>query len=240
MYHDSDMSEAGRLFGVYWEPRPVFEDLAARQRWWVPLILLTVLALVYVFAFSQIVGWETMMRQELAGNPRVQQLPVEQQERIIAQQIRFAPIMGYVGALIGVLGGMLVVALVLLGIFRVGAGGGLTYRQVFSVCCYASVPNALATILSIVAMKFTNPEDFDIRNPLALNASWLLDKSTTAKWLYSAAGSLDLFAIWVALLMAFGLSVAAKTVSFGRSLGLVVAGWLIWIVVKSGAASLFG
>jgi hypothetical protein len=233
------VSEGGRIVGTFWEPKPVFEDLAQRPRWWVPLILLTLLSICYVFAFSHLIGWSTFIQHEIQSNPRLQQLPLEQQARIIEQQARLGPIMGYVGAAIGLPLSVLVVAGVLLGIFRSLGGADLTFRQVFSVTCYSYLPSGLASVLSMVAMRFTNPADFDIRNPLALNLGWFLDPETTAKWLHSAAASLDLFSLWTLLLIAGGLAVAARKMRFSKSLALVVSAWIVWVAVKSGWAAAF-
>ena len=63
----NEMSEAGRLAGIFWEPKPVFESLDARPRFWVPLILTSVLAVLYIAAFSRVVGWESMLRRQLSA-----------------------------------------------------------------------------------------------------------------------------------------------------------------------------
>src|SRR3990172_3672877 len=96
------MNELQRLVGVFWEPRPVFEDLAARPRWWTPLILLTVLALIFTIFFSRVVGCETFMRRQLESNTRLQQLPPEKLEDLLAQQTKFVSITAYLGACAGV------------------------------------------------------------------------------------------------------------------------------------------
>ncbi len=233
------MNEPSRLLGIYWEPKPVFEDLAERPRFWVPIVLLTILSIVFLYFFSNVVGWENMMRQEIESSARLEQLSVEQKERIIEQQMKFVPIFGYVGGTLGTLITLLVIAAALLGLFKMGGGAELTFKQAFSVCSYSYLPMLLHGILAIVVMHFADPRDFDIRNPVAVNLAWVLDKQATPKWLYAASGSVDLFAIWVALLIALGLSVAAKR-TFGKSLTLVLIGWGVFIVLKSGWAAIFG
>jgi len=57
-------SEIGRLTGVLFEPSAAFADIAARPRWWVPALLLIVLQIAYITAFSQRVGWQHYMRQK--------------------------------------------------------------------------------------------------------------------------------------------------------------------------------
>ena len=77
------MSEAGRVTGIFWEPRPVFENLAQRPRFWVPLLILTAFAVVYMATFSRVVGWETMFRQQFASNPRMEQMTPEQRDQAL-------------------------------------------------------------------------------------------------------------------------------------------------------------
>src|SRR5690242_14976727 len=89
------MSEAGRLAGVYFDPGKTFADIAARPRWWVPMVLLTIAALVMIICYSQHVGWEHMLRQQIESSPRTQNMTPEQREAIVQQQVKFVPIFGY-------------------------------------------------------------------------------------------------------------------------------------------------
>src|SRR5947207_2283296 len=74
------MSEFARITGVFFEPAKAFEDIAARPKWLVPLLLVVVVTLAYMVAFSQSVGWERMMRQRFEASPRAAQLSAEQKE----------------------------------------------------------------------------------------------------------------------------------------------------------------
>ena len=78
---ESQMGEAGRLVGIFWEPKPVFQDLAERPRFWVPLILLTLISTVFIIAFSNRVGYESVIRRQMESNTRVQEMSAEQQEQ---------------------------------------------------------------------------------------------------------------------------------------------------------------
>lgn len=234
------MSEWQRIVGIFWEPRPVFEDLAVRPRWWVPLILMTVLAVGYVSTFSRLVGWESFMRQQIQSNTRTQQLSVEQQERIIQQQVKFASVAGYGGSVVGVAVSTLLIAAVLLGVFNLLGGTRLLYKQAFSITCYSFLPTALSTIMAWVVMLLKDPSDFDLQNPHVLNVGAFLDPNTTAKWVHSLASSVDAFSIWVMLLLAIGFSAAAKNLRFAKSLTLVLSAWVVFVGLKSAWAGLFG
>lgn len=235
------MSEAGRIAGVFWEPKPVFEDLAARPRWWVPMILVVVFGLVYVAAFSQVVGWRTFMENEIANNSRLQELPAEQRQAIIEQQSKIAGVMGYAGAAVGGVVTLLLVAGVLLFGFKLAAGAvDLTFRQSLAIVCYGWLPFVLYQILALIALFYTNPADFDLRNPLPFNIGWFLDPSSASAGLVSAASSVDLFSFWVMALLALGFSVAVKKASYGKAFSIVLGAWFVWVLLKAGGAALTG
>jgi hypothetical protein len=235
------MSEAGRLTGIFWEPKPVFQDLAARPRFWAPLIILTILSMVYMVSFSRVVGWESMIGRQMQTNARIQEMPAEQRERAIQQGMAIAVPMAYGGAVVGMALSSLLIAAVLLGVMNLMGGAGLRFRQAFSITCYSFLPSALATILALVIMFLKNPEDFDLQNPLPLNLGAFLSSPDTAAWLKAVARSVDLFTIWVMLLMALGFSTAAgKKLPFGKALALIVLPWAVFVLISAGLAGLSG
>lgn len=234
------MRELARIVGVFWDPKPVFVDLAARPRWWTPLILATVVSLVFTAAFSRRIGWDRFLEQEMRTNPRLEQLTPEQQQAIITQQARFVGIFSYAAATAGAAVSYLAVAAVLLGVFRLSGARELRYRQAFSITAYSFLPMVLASALAIVAMHLADPESFDVRNPLMLNAGWLARGEGSPAWLRALGGSVDLFSIWVMLLLALGLSVACRGLAFRGALARVAAVWLVYVGLKTGWAALVG
>jgi Yip1 domain len=225
-------SELQRLSGVFFEPKQAFADIAARPRWWVPLIMMIVAGTVFMYCFSQRVGWESFLRQQMSTNERFQQLPVERQESAIEQQSRVASILGYVGTVVGVPVYALVVAGVVAVVFKVFLGARLSFRQIFGITSYSLLPGVLATGLTILVLYLKNPEDFDLRFPLAFNvAAWLPQE--TPQWLKGGSASIDLFTLWSLLLMATGLSVADGKLSWGKCAAWLAAVWLLWVVLKT-------
>jgi hypothetical protein len=234
------MSEAGRLAGIFWEPKPVFQSLVARPRFWAPLILLSLLSVLYMVAFSRVVGWESMMRRQLESNPRIEQLTPQQKDQALQQAVKFGVPMGYAGAVLGSIVMSLVIAAVMLGCFNLLGGGGLKYRQAFSITIYSLLPSALATILAMVVMFLKDPADFDLQSPLPLNLGAFLNPQTTAKWLHALATSFDLFGFWVMLLMALGFSVAVKRMTYGKALMLVLLPWALMVLLRCGWVAALG
>lgn len=238
------MSEAGRLTGIFWEPRPVFEDLAQRPRFWVPLLILTAFAVVYMVTFSRVVGWESVYRQQLTSNPRLDQMPPEQKQQALQTMTKIVGPMASIAAAVGPAMGMLVISAVLLGCFNLLGGAGIKFRQAFSITCYSSLPSVLATIGALTVMLLKNPEDFSLQNPLPLNVGAFLAPGATAPWLLRLATSIDAFSLWSILLLALGFSIAAgqkkAKMSYGQALMLVLIPWALYVVVVVGIAAIGG
>jgi hypothetical protein len=201
------------------------------------LLLVIVASLVYTGLYSQHVGWERMIRHQTETSSRAAQLSPEQREQQIQIGAKFAPIFGYAISLVGVPIGYLVCGAVLLVMVKI-MSATVTFKQVFAVMSYSAIPGLIFIALAIVVMFLKNPDDFDIKNPLAFNPGALMDPATSSKFLYSLATSLDVFSAWRIILIAVGLKAAAgKTLSFTGALVAVLIPWAIWVL---GSASLAG
>lgn len=235
------MSEVGRVSGVYLDPKKAFADIAARPRWYVPIILMVVGALAFTYLYTSHVGWDRFMRQTLENNSRMQQLDAEKREAVIQQQVKLAPVIGYVFSVIGIPAAALITAGALLLMCKMMGAASLTFKQMFGISSYAMLPAILATILSIVVLFLKDPEQFNLQNPLAFNLGAFLEPPpNTGKALYSLATSIDLFSFWSILLLATGISVVARKWSFSKALMAVVVPWVVYVLVKAGWSGMFG
>jgi Yip1 domain len=231
------MGELSRITGVLFEPKKTFTDIGQRPSWLVPMILLILVSIAAIVTISQRVGWERVIRQQTEGSARLQQLTPEQREQNMALQMKIAPAIGYVAAILGAPIYCIIVAAVLLGITAI-MSAGLRFKQVFSVVAWSGLPRVIAAILTVVVVFLKNPDDFNMKNPLAFNLGAFMDPNSTSKFLYALASQLDLFAIWTILLLATGLKAAAgRKLSFAGALTAVV---IPWAVVVIGGATIAG
>jgi hypothetical protein len=234
----SGMGEFSRLVGVFFEPTKTFRDIAQRPSWIVPMVLVILAVIGVTATISQRIGWERILRHQNETNSRMQQMDPAQREQAVAMQMKFAPVVGYVGAIVGVPIVDVVIAAVLLGIAGGLMGGGMRFKQVFAIVSYSGMPGLVSAVLSIVVIFLKNPDDYNVQNPLAFNVGAFMDPNTASKFLYSLGSSLDLFVIWTMLLMATGLKAAAgKKLTFT---GALVAVLLPWAVVVLGKAAIAG
>jgi hypothetical protein len=234
------MGELARLAGVVWSPGEAFRDIAARPRWWPPLVLIVVMSLVFTYLVSQRVGWERVVRQQIETSQRTQNLTADQKEQAISQGSKFAAVIGYVASLVGIPLMAAIVAGVFLLVFKSMMGAELSFRQSFAIVSYAWLPLLFATLMALVVMLLKNPEEFDIQYPTLTNIGAFLDPQTTSKWLLSLATSIDVFTLWILALLATGFSAAAKKISWASALSGVVGAWLVLVLFKMGWAAMFG
>jgi hypothetical protein len=233
------MSELGRLSGVLFEPSAAFQDISTHPRWWPPLAIIIVMSVVFIYSFSQRVGWERFIRQQMETNSRVQQMDAAAREQAVAVQLKFIPVTVYGFAIIGTPVSALIVAGVFLLIFRTFLGAEITFRQVYAVYCYSLVPLMLSSVMGFAVMMLKEPDQFDLQNPSPTNIGAFLDATTTPKWEYSLATSIDVFSLWTMVLLATGLSVASRKISWSTAIVWVVGSWALWVALKVGLAAAF-
>jgi len=234
------LGEAGRITGVFLDPKKAFADIATRPSWIVPVVLLIVMGLAFTYTYSTRIGWDRYVHQILDNSTRVQNMEGPAREQAYNMQRKIAPYTFWVGSVVGTPVMILVAAAVLLLMCKMG-GAALKFNQMFAIVSYAMLTGVISGILAIVVIYLKNPDDFNLLNPLAFNlAAFLEPPPSTGKFLYSLLKSFDLFTFWTIALEAVGISVAAPKVSFTKALMLVLTPWLIWTLVSSGFAGMFG
>jgi len=119
-------------------------------------------------------------------------------------------------------------------------GASVGFKQMFGIASYAMLPGLISSILTVIVIFIKNPDDFNLQNPLAFNLGAFLEPPpNSSKALYSMATSIDLFSFWTILLLAVGISVAARKFSFSKALMAVVVPWVVLVLVKVGWAAMF-
>jgi hypothetical protein len=234
------MSEVSRLAGVFFEPKKAFADIAAHPRWIIPLLLMIVSAIGVTTLYSQKGVMRIAAEQQMANNPQLQQLPPDQRAQRMEMGMKFATIIGYcIPVLIPVF--YLVMALVLWAIVSGILSAPVRFGQVFAIVTYAQLPGLLMAILTVIVLQLKGPADFNLQNPLMFNPGAFMDPQSSPKFVYSIASSLDLFTIWILLLVATGLKAASgKKLSFGGALFAVILPWAVIVLGKAALAGLSG
>jgi hypothetical protein len=239
-HQPAGMSEIARIAGVFFEPKKAFADIAARPRWIVPLLLLIVTAFALSMMFAQKGVMRITVEQQMANNAQFQQLPADQRAQRVEMGVKIGTIIGYcIPIVIPVM--FLLIALVMWGITSGILSAPVRFGQVFAIVAYAELPGLLKQIMIAIVVQIKNVGDINIQNPLMFNPGAFMDPQTSSKFIYTVASWLDLFTLWIILLMATGLKAAAgKKLSFGGALFAVVLPWAVIVLISAAFAGLTG
>ncbi len=225
-------SAFSRIIGAFLSPKSTFARIAARPTWIAPMALLTVLSIGVTTLLVQKMDWRSFMEQKLAKNPRTEQMPAEQKERIIESQSKYAPAFSYGIGVCGPILGTLVIALIYFGAFNLFSGAGLKYGTSFGITAHAFLPATLSSILAIVTLFFKARGDIDPEHLLASSAAAILPDGSP-HWLEVLGNSLELFWIWCLVLLAIGFAAAnPKKIKPGTAFGTVFGLWVLWVLIK--------
>ena len=229
------MSEAARLAGVFFSPGKAFADIARKPRWWIPLILISILSTVYLTAFTQRVGWESVLRPAIESNQATQSMPVQQREQLIRTAAGYYKYVGYL-SVIGTLFSVFIVAVILMFLFDTMMSASIGLKRMMAIVAYGFLPLVIQTALSMVVLYLKDPEEFNLRNPLIFNAGAFMSPDSSAA-LRALGSSIDLFSLWIIILLAIGVSAAGRKISFGKAFAGIVLPWALLVCLKVAAAA---
>jgi ABC-type multidrug transport system fused ATPase/permease subunit len=233
------LSQAARIVNTFIAPSKTFNDLRRNASWWAPWLLSSIVALVFVYAMDHQIGFEQISKNQVAHSSRAEQfekLPPDQrahQIQLSASIVRYA---SYGAPLLNIIF-MVIMAGVLLAVFKFGANAGVTFKIALAIVFYGTLPYTISSLLGIVSMYAgVDPEGFNPQNPVATNPAYFMDLSGN-KFLYGMASALDVFVIWSIVLMGIGFSCNSK-VKRGTAIALIAGLYFVYKLVASGLASL--
>ena len=235
-----NLSQVERVVNTFIEPSRTFNDIKRNRSWWLPFVILAVLGYGFCFSAVQHVGWESLTTNVLRSQPKNAErldkgTPAEQAQMLAVTKGFMEGFM--VGSPVVVLAVNALFALLLWGGFAFLLGGTTTYGEMFAVSIFASLPNALNSLIAIVTAFVSDPQTYNLNLPSPANLAYFLDPST-APWLMSIAKSLDVFSLWSLALAGFGGAIVAKVKPL-RGIMLVFGVWLLYVIAKTGLAAAF-
>lgn len=240
------LSQGARIVDTFIAPSKTFHDLRRSASWWLPWLLISIFALIFLSSVGRYVGWEQVARNALAQSPKqsdqFQSLPADQQ----AKQMRIRTLategIAYATPVIALIV-FLIIAGVLMGVFNLGMGTSVPFKVTLAIVIYGSLPGIIGAILgtaSVMAGGMSGSLDreaFNIQNPVATNLAYFMDPMGN-KLVYGMASALNIFIIWNIVLMGIGFACNSK-VKRGTAIGVVVVLYLVFKLVSSGLAQAF-
>jgi hypothetical protein len=230
------MNEAARIAAVFFSPGKAFADIARRPRWWIPVILIALIGTIYLNIFTQRVGWESVIRPAIERSAQTQNMTAQQREQVISTASRLYKYLGYGASAVGTLFYVFIVAVLLMFLFDTMMSAGIGLKRMMAIVAYGFLPMLIQTALSMVVLFLKDPEEFNLQNPLMFNVGAYLSPDSPAA-LRAFGSSIDLFSLWIIILLAIGISTTARKVSFGKAFAGVALPWALWVCLKTAAAA---
>ena len=233
------VSPLGRIIGMFFSPKATYEDIVRKPSWLLPVVLMMVFGLVTAVALNQRINWRQFMTQQIERNPRSAQLTPEQKEQQIEAGAKYAPYTSYLFGVLAPILLVLIVALVMLGAYNLFGGANVNFKTSLAIVSHAYVPNFLFTLLFLVVLFIKPPGDLDMDNPVATNVAAFLPESIP-KWFEALCKNIDVFSIWILILMSIGFAAAnPKKLNGAKSFTIAASMLALYVVLRMGIAFIF-
>ena len=227
------------LLDVYFAPREAFERIVRHRRWLLPAVGMVVVGLVFVGIWLNRMEPREFLATQLQESGQWEKIPAENREQLLDQQAKFIPIITWIMAPLGAVVTLVVVAGVLLFVFRFFYAGEVGFLQALAIVAWSFFAVGLVTTpLTLAVMGLKGDWNLNPQDVLQANLGLVLDRSETAKPLWALATSLDLFSFWMIFLLATGFAVASRKTT-GSALWGVVVPWALVVAIKVGWAAVF-
>lgn len=231
-----------RLTGTLLSPGETFADINRKPTWIAPMIIaiLTVLASTLFFQWRVNPDWDSIMRNQIKkrmekSNQSLTEEQMEQQVAFAKGIAKFSPIIGAVFTPI--------FYVVLAGIFALGLmfiQAKTTFKKILSVVAWSSAATGIvATLVTMASLMVRDQESLRSMDPtqsggiVPSNLAAFLPSDTSAVIL-AVAGSLDIFTIWILILLIIGFASIAgsRKITTGKTASVVFGFWAVFVLIK--------
>lgn len=220
------MSMGNRFVGVLFAPVKTFKAIGEDPRILVP-------AVVFVVAVALLTALIIPETQELT------RMIMQKNPQVTADMIEKSVKWAGIGAIVGAVVGMPILWLIqagLLALFNQLSIGQATFKQLFAVAIFSSMPSLINSIVTAGLTKAMGAKSMlSIKTSLAL----LLPPSQDSGFLFNFLNSANLFTIWALVLLSIGGGVVMN--KEGKKVGIyVIAFWLVFILASSILSTKYG
>jgi hypothetical protein len=246
---EDPMSPTQKLLGVFFEPSRVFRNLRAHPRWVAAYLLITVLSLVYTFAFTQRLTPERIVNyrvDKVAEMPPPFTPPPDRIETMRTQGIEQLknPIQR-IGTVVTTFVAVFCFTALLAALYLLGVlvfGGRINFWQSLSIMFYAAVQHRNSKLLGLVLLYLKSPDDI---HPILGHETLVQDNLgvlfTPADHpvifvLATSIGILSFYSLW---LKYTGLRNGGTKVSSGTAWGVAIMLWILGTLAITGLTALF-
>jgi hypothetical protein len=235
----STISPFGRVIGVLFSPGKTFEDIVREPSWLVPIIISTLLSIIAVVALNQRVNWREYITQQMEKNPRTANLSADQKQQQAEVGAKFTVAIVYVAGVIVPVCFALLVGLVMMGAYNLLAGAGARFGQSFAILAHVGLVGIISTPIFLLVLFLKPPGTIDPDNPVVTNLGALLPEDS-AKWLVALCKSVDIFSIWMLILIAIGFAaVNPRKLKGAKPYTIAFTVWAVFVLIRVTWAFIF-
>lgn len=218
---------------IFYAPSTVYERRRNANPWPMILIITTLMTIIGVLTWNSLSPvFETEIRAQsakmMAANPQLTQDMVDSQVKIGMFTRRWSGIMAPIG--------FLIIALPIWLLARIVGAKEMTYTRSLVVVAWASIIGVVSALVLGIQGLVLDVSTITSADQLSLSAARFMDKAAASPWVYSAAKSLDLFALWMLVVMAIGVRVVGRSTKNGAIAFAVTWFVLTWLIAAAFAA----
>jgi len=234
------LTQMERVADAYVAPTKLFDDIRRSASWWLPFLLGIIVSFFFVYSVDRQIGFEQVAQANINRNAQQEQrmstMPEAQREQAMHTIAKVTRVISYSYPILTLIFALIAAGILMMS-FNFGLGGKGTFQQYFAVWFYAGLPYLIKYILAAVAIfAGASAQQFDMRNPVGTNIGWYLS-SDTSLWVRTLLSSVDIFTIWVLVLLVLGCATIARVKR--SSAAFVVVGWWLLIVLGSTIVAAF-
>jgi Yip1 domain len=228
----ASISAFGRIIGVLFSPKATFEDIARKPSWLLPVVISTLLGIAATVTMNKRMDWRDYISQQIEKNPQAANLSAEQKERQIEMGTKITTASVYA---VGVLGSTLfalIVAAVMMLAYNLLVGAGASFAQSLAISAHTLMVGLVSTPVLLLILFLRPKGTTDPENPMATNLAAFLPEDS-AKWLMVLCKSLDIFTIWMLILLAIGFAaVNPRKLKGSKSYVVAFSVWGAMVLAK--------
>ena len=244
------LGPVARLTGTLLSPGETFADVNRKPTWITPMIIAiaTVLASTFFFQWRVHPDWDSIMRNQIKKRMERsnQSLTEEQMQQQVAFSKSIAKFFPIIGAIVTP-----IMYVILAGIFALGLmfiQAKTTFKKILSVVAWSSASiGIVATVVTMASLMVRDEEGLRSIDPtqsagiVPSNLAAFLP-ATASPVIKSVAGSLDIFTIWILILLSIGFASIAgsRKIKAGNTATVVFGFWAVYVLLKIGWAAAFG
>jgi len=218
------------LLDLYFSPRETFEAILRAPRLGVVVPASVAVGLLFTAVWMSHVDPAAFLKKQMVESGQWEKMTAEQRTAGLEAGARIFPIFTWVISVPAPIVVLLVVAGVLLFVFRFFYASEVTFSQAVAVVAWSFLAAGLVTVpLTLVVMRLRGDWNVNPQEVLAANPTLLLEKGTIAKPLWALLGGLDLLSLWRVFLLASGFGVASKR-GTGSAFWGVAACWVLIVL----------